>query len=88
MYSPPLNFNRMTTFTYTVDDGVGHTGAADVMVHVGPINDEPVVHSGPDKNTVEGRRWRSPGRPTTWTGRAALVPLGGCRRSGGGRRAE
>jgi Ca2+-binding RTX toxin-like protein len=54
VYTPPLNFFGMITFTYTVDDGAGHTATAGVMVMVGPINDEPVVHPGPDKSTVEG----------------------------------
>jgi Ca2+-binding RTX toxin-like protein len=54
VYSPPQDFNGMAMFTYTVDDGEGHTGTATVTVTVGPINDEPVVTAGADKSTVEG----------------------------------
>ena len=55
-YTPALNFFGTTTFTYTVDDGNGHTATATVTVTVAPVNDEPVVTTGADAETVEGSR--------------------------------
>ena len=53
-FSPARDWFGSTSFTYTVDDGDGHTATHTVLVWVGPTNDEPVVTTGPDKQTAEG----------------------------------
>jgi outer membrane protein OmpA-like peptidoglycan-associated protein len=40
-FTPALNFNGTTTFTYTISDGNRGTGAAQVTVTVTPVNDPP-----------------------------------------------
>jgi uncharacterized protein (TIGR03382 family) len=40
-YTPPANFNGITTFSYTVSDGNGGTDTATVTVTVTPVNDAP-----------------------------------------------
>jgi hypothetical protein len=40
-YTPPVNFNSVDTFTYTVSDGRGGTDTATVVVNVRPVNDAP-----------------------------------------------
>jgi N-acetylneuraminic acid mutarotase len=40
-FTPALNFNGTTTFTYTVSDGNGGTDTAMVTVTVTPMNDQP-----------------------------------------------
>ena len=42
-FTPVLNFNGQTSFTYTISDGNGGTATATVTVTVTPINDAPVV---------------------------------------------
>ena len=54
IYTPPSNYVGTATFTYTISDGHGGTDTATVTVTVTPENDEPVVVSGPDRETVEG----------------------------------
>ncbi len=54
VFTPARDFFGSTSFTYTVDDGDGHTATHTVLVTVGPINDEPVVSTGADVSTAEG----------------------------------
>jgi hypothetical protein len=42
-FTPALNFNGVTSFTYTISDGNGGTATATVTVTVTPVNDAPVV---------------------------------------------
>jgi hypothetical protein len=42
-FTPALNFNGQTSFTYTISDGNGGTATATVTVNVTPVNDAPVV---------------------------------------------
>ena len=40
-YTPPLNFNGIDTFEYTITDGNGAFDSATVTIRVRPINDDP-----------------------------------------------
>jgi Ca2+-binding RTX toxin-like protein len=54
VFTPARDFFGSTSFTYTTNDGDGHTATHTVLVTVGPINDEPVVSTGADVSTAEG----------------------------------
>ena len=72
-FKPALNFFGSTSFTYTVDDGDGHTAMRTVLVRVGPINDEPVVTTGPDRQTAEGSAVQVSGSATDVDGPLPLA---------------
>lgn len=42
-YTPAVNFNGSTSFTYTIDDGNGNSATANVTVNVTAVNDNPVA---------------------------------------------
>jgi uncharacterized protein (TIGR03382 family) len=44
-FTPALNFNGTTSFTYTVSDGNGGTDTATVTVTVTPVNDPPTANN-------------------------------------------
>uniref|UniRef100_UPI003C7E0904 tandem-95 repeat protein n=1 Tax=Dinoroseobacter sp. S375 TaxID=3415136 RepID=UPI003C7E0904 len=46
-YTPDADFNGTDSFTVEVDDGAGGTDLATISVTVTPVNDAPVVTSGP-----------------------------------------
>jgi VCBS repeat-containing protein len=46
-FTPDANYNGEATFQYTVSDGHGGTSSATVTLYVTPVNDAPVVTSGP-----------------------------------------
>jgi hypothetical protein len=43
-YTPAANFFGEETFTYTIDDGLGHTDQGRVTVHVHNVNDAPTAN--------------------------------------------
>ncbi len=53
LYTPAQNFNGTETFTYTIDDGLGNTDKATVVVTVLNTNDAPVANDdgGPEYTT-------------------------------------
>ncbi len=42
-FTPALDFNGLTSFTYTIEDTRGGQGTGSVFVNVTPINDAPIV---------------------------------------------
>jgi hypothetical protein len=44
-FTPALNFNGLTTISYTISDGRGGTADATVFVSVTPVNDAPVANA-------------------------------------------
>jgi hypothetical protein len=50
-YTPDANYNGSDSFTYTINDGNGHTDTATVSVTVGAVND-PVTISAPATATL------------------------------------
>lgn len=55
-YAPNKNFSGIDSFMYTVSDGKGATGTANVKVKVEPVNDPPRITSKPETTT---RVWAS-----------------------------
>ncbi len=53
-YVPAQNYNGGDSFTYTVDDGQGHSSQATVAVSVTPVNDAPVALDDAATTTAPG----------------------------------
>ncbi|MBN2149132.1 MAG: tandem-95 repeat protein [Anaerolineales bacterium] len=53
-YTPDVNWNGTDTFTFTVNDGDLDSNIATVTIHVGSVNDDPLVNAGADLVADEG----------------------------------
>jgi hypothetical protein len=49
VFTSPLNFNGLASFTYTISDGNDGTSTATVSITVRPVNDAPIASAGIDQ---------------------------------------
>ena len=75
-YAPALGFTGIDTFTYTIDDGNGHTDSATVTVTVEPCPN--LVPALGDDGIVTGQQWIACSSTTAHAARGSdLTPLFG-----------
>ncbi|KKK74032.1 hypothetical protein LCGC14_2887830, partial [marine sediment metagenome] len=54
-YQPNPDFNGPDSFTFKTNDGTVDSNTATVSITVNPVNDAPVVDTGPDQETAVGQ---------------------------------